>query len=57
MEAFNYQFSALRGIQAGREYYLAMCPLKLIAKIFLFDEEGIPPELRAQRILLSLIHI
>jgi DNA sulfur modification protein DndB len=51
MEAFNYQFSALRGIQAGREYYLVMCPLKLIAKIFLFDEEGIPPELRAQRIL------
>ncbi len=51
MEAFNYQFSALRGIQAGREYYLAMCPLKLIAKIFLFDEEGIPPELRAQRVL------
>lgn len=51
MEAFNYQFSALRGIQAGREYYLAMCPLKLIAKIFLFDEEEIPPELRAQRVL------
>ena len=51
MEAFNYQFTALRGIQAGREYYLAMCPLKLIAKIFLFDEESIPPELRAQRVL------
>ena len=51
MEAFNYQFTALRGIQAGREYYLAMCPMKLIPKIFLFDEEEIPPELRAQRIL------
>ncbi len=51
LEAFNYQFSALRGIQAGREYYLVMCPLKLIAKIFLFDEEEIPPELRAQRVL------
>lgn len=37
MEALNYQFSALRGIQAGREYYVAMYPLKLIAKIFLFD--------------------
>lgn len=51
MEAFNYQFTALRGIQAGREYYVVMCPLKLIPKIFLFDEEEIPAELRAQRIL------
>lgn len=51
MEAFNYQFTALRGTQAGREYYLAMCPLKLVAKIFLFDEEAIPAELRAQRVL------
>jgi len=49
--AFNYQFTALRGIQAGREYYVAMCPLKLIPKIFLFDEEEIPAELRAQRVL------
>jgi DNA sulfur modification protein DndB len=28
-----------------------MCPIKLIPKIFLFDEEEIPAELRAQRIL------
>lgn len=51
MEAFTYQFTALRGIQAGREFYVVMCPLKLIPKIFLFDEEEIPPELRAQRTL------
>lgn len=51
MEAFNYQFTALRGIQAGREYYVVMCPMKLIPKIFLFDEEEIPAELRAQRVL------
>lgn len=51
MEAFNYQFTALRGMQAGREYYLVMCPLKLIPKIFLFDEDELPPELRAQRVL------
>jgi DNA sulfur modification protein DndB len=50
-EAFNYQFTALRGQQAGREYYVVMCPMKLIPKIFLFDEEEIPPELRAQRTL------
>ena len=50
-EAFNYSFTALRGQQAGREYYVIMCPLKLIPKIFLFDEEELPPELRAQRTL------
>jgi DNA sulfur modification protein DndB len=51
MEAFQYRFVALRGIQAGKEYYVAMCPLKLIPKIFLFDEEEIPVELRSQRTL------
>lgn len=36
MESFEYVFTALRGKQAGREYYVAMCPLKLVPKIFLF---------------------
>lgn len=49
--SFFYAFSALKGTQAGREYYVAMCPLKLIPKIFLFDEDELPPELRAQRVL------
>lgn len=48
---YTYTFPALRGIQAGREYYVAMCPLKLLPKIFLFDEAPLPPELRAQRTL------
>lgn len=48
-ESFAYIFSALTGVQAGREYYVAMCPLKLIPKIFLFNEDELPPELRAQR--------
>jgi DNA sulfur modification protein DndB len=47
----TYNFPALRGIQASREYYLAMCPLKLVSKLFLYDEVGVPAELRAQRIL------
>jgi DNA sulfur modification protein DndB len=50
-ESFTYVFSALKGVQAGRDYYVAMCPLKLIPKIFLFDEDEIPPDLRAQRTL------
>lgn len=48
---FEYTFPAIRGIQAGREYYVSMCPLRLIPKIFTFDEDELPPELRAQRIL------
>ena len=48
---YTYTFPALRGIQAGREYYVAMCPLKLLPRIFLFDEAPVPPKLRAQRTL------
>nr|WP_172834738.1 DNA sulfur modification protein DndB [Mycobacterium gordonae] len=42
-------FPAIRGVQAGREYYVTMCPLRLIPRLFLFDEEELPPEMRAQR--------
>jgi DNA sulfur modification protein DndB len=48
---FEYVFPAIRGVQAGREYYISMCPLRLISKIFLFDEAELVPELRAQRVL------
>ncbi|MCC6781768.1 MAG: DNA sulfur modification protein DndB [Planctomycetes bacterium] len=49
--AFEYHFPAIRGVQAGREYYVSMCPLHLIPRIFLFNEEELLPELRAQRVL------
>jgi DNA sulfur modification protein DndB len=48
---FSYNFPALRGIQAGKPYYTVNCPLRLIPKIFLFDEEEVPPEHRAQRLM------
>ncbi|MGA2935322.1 MAG: DNA sulfur modification protein DndB [Methanomicrobiales archaeon] len=51
IDSYNYNFPAIRGIQAGREYYLSMCPLKLIPKIFLYDESSLPAQLRAQRTL------
>ncbi len=47
----HFTFPAIRGIQAGREYYVSMCPLGLVHKIFKFDEEELSAELRAQRIL------
>jgi DNA sulfur modification protein DndB len=51
MDSFNYTFAALRGVQAKREYFVAMCPLRLIPRIFLFNEDELPPEMRAQRLL------
>ncbi len=48
---YKYIFPAIRGIQAGREYYVAMCPLKIIPSIFKFDDEELSPEFRAQRTL------
>ena len=50
-EPFTYVLWAIRGTQAGRPYFVAMCPLKLIPKLFLYDEEELPGELRAQRTL------
>lgn len=46
---FEYVFPAIRGVQARSEYYVSMCPMRLLPKIFLFDEEELVPELRAQR--------
>lgn len=48
---FTYTFAAIRGVQAKREYYVSMCPLRLIPKIFSFEEIDMPPEVRAQRVI------
>ncbi len=48
---YCYSFPAVRGMQAGRPFYIATCPMRIIPKIFSFDETDVPPELRAQRIL------
>ena len=39
MAGFEYVFPSIRGVQAGREHYISMCPMRLIPRIFLFDEE------------------
>lgn len=51
MTGFEYVFPALQGVQAKREYYVSMCPMRLIPKLFLFNEEELVAELRAQRLL------
>lgn len=50
-QGLRYTFPAVRGVQAQREYYVTMCPLHLVPRLFVFDEEELPPELRAQRVL------
>lgn len=46
---FCYRFPVVKGIQAGKEYYIAMVPLKMLGKLFPEDEEYVLPEFRAQR--------
>lgn len=46
---YTYKFPAVKGIQAGREYYIAMVPLKMLSKLFPNEEEYVMPEYRAQR--------
>ena len=44
-----YTFAAIRGVQAGRAFYVAMVPLKALERLFSFDDEELPVALRAQR--------
>lgn len=48
---YYYSFSSIKGKQAKRDYFIIMCPLSIISKLFIFNEEELPPEHRAQRIL------
>lgn len=51
MQGFDFQFPAVRGIQAGREFYIAMCPLAVIPKIFAPAENSQSAHERGQRLL------
>ena len=47
---FMYQFPAVKGIQAGKEYYIAMVPMKYLVKLFSsIEAENFDAEFRAQR--------
>lgn len=48
---YSHVFPAVRGVQAGRPCYIAMCPLRIVPTLFRFNEVDVPPELRAQRTL------
>ena len=51
MPAFELIVPAIRGIQAGREYYVSMFPLRHVPHILRFHDDELKPELRAQRLL------
>ncbi|MDD4510545.1 MAG: DNA sulfur modification protein DndB, partial [Oscillospiraceae bacterium] len=51
MSSAAFVFPAVKGTQARREYYVTMVPLDVMAKIFQFADEELPPEVRSQRIL------
>lgn len=46
---YIYRFPVVKGNQAYHQYYIAMVPLKMIARLFPDDEEYVSPEYRAQR--------
>lgn len=50
---FVYRFPVVKGVQAGKDYYIGMVPLKMISRLFPNEDEYVPPEYRAQRKLNS----
>lgn len=46
---YVYRFPAVKGIQARKEYYIAMVPLKVLPELFLESDDIVVPEYRAQR--------
>lgn len=50
-QQYMHSFPAVQGTQAGKTFFIAMCPMKLIPRLFVFDEEEVPPQMRAQRTL------
>ena len=46
---YVYKFPVVKGIQAKKEYYIAMVPMKMLSRLFPIDDEYVTPEYRAQR--------
>ena len=49
-QEMQYTFPAVRGVQAGREYYVTMLPLRMLERLFRPDAEVPGPVQRAQRL-------
>lgn len=44
-----YRFSAIRGVQGGRAYFVIMVPFDIVERLFAEPEPELPPDLAAQR--------
>jgi DNA sulfur modification protein DndB len=51
MAGFELHLPGIRGNQAGHDFYLVMCPLRIVPRLFRTEDEEIQPELQAQRVL------
>jgi DNA sulfur modification protein DndB len=51
MDGDSIHFTAIRGVQAGAAYYVIMVPLRVISRFSRFDDDAVPADLRAQRVL------
>ena len=51
METGHFSFTVIRGRQGENDYYLTQCLLRLVPRIFLFDEVDVPTVLRRVRSL------
>src|SRR4028118_2006760 len=49
--SFEYVLPVIRGIQAGREYYVSMCPVRLLPKLLPLDNREVPAELRTHHLV------
>ena len=46
---YAYKFPVVKGKQAGKDYFIAMVPLKMLPRLFPNEDEYVLPEYRAQR--------
>jgi DNA sulfur modification protein DndB len=49
VESSTFEFTALRGTQAGSTFYLVTCPFKILIRLFLFEDQDVGPALRVSR--------
>ena len=50
-KSFTYTFPSVRGIQAGREYFVSQVPLRMLPRMFVFTDVDLPVDMRTQRTL------
>lgn len=51
VERSTITMQAVEGIQAGRLYYTAMCPIEYLTGLFKYNDYSLPPAMRSQRVL------